>query len=33
MIERCTGLAREWSILVFIAQLDLKKAFDRIRYF
>ena len=30
MIERGTELAREWSIPVFIAQLDLKKAFDRI---
>ena len=32
MIERCTELAREWSIPVFIAQLDLKKAFDRISH-
>ena len=29
MIERCTELAREWNIPVFIAQLDLKNAFDR----
>ena len=32
MIERCTELAREWNIPVFIAQLDLKKAFDRISH-
>ena len=32
MIERCTELAREWSIPVFIAQLGLKKAFDRISH-
>ena len=32
MIERSTELAREWSIPVFIAQLDLKKAFDRISH-
>ena len=25
MIERCTELAGEWNIPVFIAQLDLKK--------
>ena len=24
MIDRCTELAREWNIPVFIAQLDLK---------
>ena len=28
--ERCTELAREWSISVFNAQLDLQRAFDRI---
>ena len=32
MIERCTELAREWNIPVFIAQLDLKKEFDRISH-
>ena len=32
MIERCTELARERSIPVFIAQLDLKNAFDRISH-
>ena len=32
MIERCTELAREWNIPGFIAQLDLKKAFDRISH-
>ena len=32
MTERCTELAREWSIPVFIAQLDLKKAFDGISH-
>ena len=32
MIERCTKLAREWNIPVLIAQLDLKKAFDRISH-
>ena len=30
MIERCIELARDWNIPVFIAQLELKKAFDRI---
>ena len=32
MIERCTELAREWNIPVFIAHLDLKKAFERISH-
>ena len=32
MIERCTELAREWNIPVCIAQLDLKKAFDRVSH-
>ena len=31
-IERCTELAREWSIPVFIAQPELMKAFDRISH-
>ena len=30
MIERC--MAREWNMPVYIAQLDLKKAFDRISH-
>ena len=32
MIERCTELAREWNIPVCAAQLNLKKAFDRISH-
>ena len=32
MIGHCTELAREWSILVYIAQLDLKKASDCISH-
>ena len=32
MIELCTELAREWSIPVYIVQLDLKNACDRISH-
>ena len=32
-IEHCTELAHEWNIPVCIAQLDLKKAFDRISHY
>ena len=30
VIRRITELAREWKVPVFVAQLDLKKAFDRV---
>ena len=32
MIERGSELAREWSLLMYIAQVDLKKSFDIISY-
>ena len=31
-IQRCSELAREWSIPLFCAQLDLKKAFDKAKH-
>ena len=32
MIQLCSEMAREWSIPVFVAQLDLKRGFDRISH-
>ena len=32
VLERASELAKEWKILLFLAQLDLKKAFDHVQH-